>query len=98
MSMWLAFHDDLAEPGKSAMGISHRQSGGGVSRAWAIAVKEVEHRPMMAEQFPLWADQVEYWHIDDIDCAQPEEALPVLDEHVRALVAKLGDSKASAAA
>ncbi len=34
-----------------------------------IAVKEAEHRPMVAEQFPLWEDSVEYWHIDDLDCA-----------------------------
>lgn len=51
-----------------------------------VAVKEAEHRAMMAEQFPLWKDQVEYWHVDDLDCAQPEEALPCLEEKVRELV------------
>ena len=54
-----------------------------------VAVKEAEHRAMMAAQFPLWTDQVEYWHVDDLDCAQPEEALPVLEENVRALVGRL---------
>jgi low molecular weight protein-tyrosine phosphatase len=54
-----------------------------------VAVKEAEHRPLMAEQFPLWKDQVEYWHVDDLDCAQPEEALPFLDEKVRGLVDRL---------
>ncbi|MGD0896419.1 MAG: low molecular weight phosphatase family protein [Thermoguttaceae bacterium] len=54
-----------------------------------IALKEAEHRAMMAELFPLWTDQVEYWHVDDLDCAGPDEALPVLEEHVRALVDRL---------
>jgi protein-tyrosine phosphatase len=63
-----------------------------------IAVKEAEHRAMMKEQFPLWADQIEYWRIDDIDCAPPEDSLPVLEEHVQALVARLHASGSSAAA
>ena len=54
-----------------------------------VAVKEAEHRQMMKDQFPLFVDQVEYWHVDDLDCAQPEEALPVLEDHVRALVERL---------
>jgi protein-tyrosine phosphatase len=54
-----------------------------------IAVKEAEHRAMLREQFPLWTNLVEYWHVDDLDCAEPEEALPALDSHVRALVEKL---------
>lgn len=62
-----------------------------------IAVKESEHRAMMADQFPLWEDRVEYWHIDDIDCAGPEESLPVLEETVRALVGRLLSAEAAAA-
>jgi protein-tyrosine phosphatase len=54
-----------------------------------IAVKESEHRLVMANQFPRWVDQIEYWHIDDLDCAEPEDALPILEERVRALVARL---------
>jgi len=38
------------------------------------AVKEAEHRAMMGEQFPLWEKQVEYWHVDDFDCAAPKSA------------------------
>ncbi len=34
-----------------------------------IALKEAEHRSMMAKQFPLWKDRIEYWHVDDLDCA-----------------------------
>jgi protein-tyrosine phosphatase len=54
-----------------------------------VAVKEAEHRQRMAEQFPHWADRVEYWHVHDIDCAPPEDALPLLEQHVRALVQRL---------
>jgi hypothetical protein len=34
---------------------------------------------------------VEYWHIDDLDCAEPEEALPLLETQVRRLVDRLGN-------
>jgi protein-tyrosine phosphatase len=54
-----------------------------------VAVKEAEHRAILAEQFPLWANRVEYWHVDDLDCAEPEDALQVLDGNVRALVERL---------
>ena len=54
-----------------------------------IAVKETEHRAMLREQFPLWANLVEYWQVDDLDCAGPEEALPILEGEVRALVERL---------
>ncbi|NUQ65913.1 MAG: low molecular weight phosphatase family protein [Pirellulales bacterium] len=60
-----------------------------------VAVKEVEHRPLMAAKFPGWADRIEYWHIDDLDCAGPEDALPELEAHVRALVERLTLSEAA---
>ena len=31
-----------------------------------VAVKESEHRAMMAELFPEWEDTVEYWHVHDL--------------------------------
>jgi protein-tyrosine phosphatase len=54
-----------------------------------IAVKESEHRTMMADLFPEWEDSVEYWHVHDLDCAEPEEALPILEDRVRDLVDRL---------
>jgi protein-tyrosine phosphatase len=51
-----------------------------------IAVKEAEHREMLAEAFPTWVDRVEYWHIDDVDYADPNEALPVLENKLHALM------------
>ena len=58
-----------------------------------VALKEAEHRQMMQEQFPLFVEQVEYWHVDDLDCALPEEALPVLEDHVRELVTRLSEGR-----
>jgi protein-tyrosine phosphatase len=55
-----------------------------------VAVKEAEHRAMMRAQFPDWEDRVEYWHVDDLDCAGPEEAIPLLETQVGELVDRLG--------
>jgi len=54
-----------------------------------IALKEVEHRPMIEKRFPRWVDHIEYWHIHDIDQAHPEDALAELEQLVRALIDKL---------
>lgn len=54
-----------------------------------VAVKEAEHRPVMVEQFSEFADQVEYWDIDDLDCQGAEDALPNLEQKVRNLVTRL---------
>lgn len=54
-----------------------------------VAVKEAEHRPMMQTQFPEWVDRIEYWHVDDIDCALPSDALPILETCVEGLVERL---------
>jgi protein-tyrosine phosphatase len=47
--------------------------------AHVVAVKEIEHRPMMRTYFPAREHQIEYWHIDDIDVADPTEALAQLE-------------------
>jgi protein-tyrosine phosphatase len=54
-----------------------------------VAVKEAEHRAMMAKQFPLWKDRIEYWHVDDLDCAESHAALPHLERQIHALVERL---------
>ena len=54
-----------------------------------VAVKEAEHRALMAQQFPLWMDRIEYWHVDDLDCAESHEALPHLEQQIQALVERL---------
>ena len=54
-----------------------------------IAVKEAEHRPIMLTRFPAWADRIEYWHIHDLDGAEPDVALLELEGRVRALIERL---------
>lgn len=55
-----------------------------------VALKEAEHRPLLASRFPLWVDRVEYWHVHDVDCALPEDALAEIARAVPALLARLG--------
>ena len=54
-----------------------------------VAVKNTEHRPMLAERFPGWEDSVRFWEIHDLDCAGAEEALPALETHVATLIEEL---------
>jgi protein-tyrosine phosphatase len=57
-----------------------------------IAVKEAEHRSMIASAFPDWVDRVEFWQVHDVDCAGPEVALPELQRHVADLIERLSRS------
>ena len=54
-----------------------------------VAVKEPEHRPLVESSFPRWHERVEYWHVHDVDCAMPEEALPILEREVLGLIERL---------
>lgn len=54
-----------------------------------IAVKEAEHRPLMQRRFPALVDRVEYWHVDDLDYADPAIALPHLDALLGSLITRL---------
>jgi protein-tyrosine phosphatase len=51
-----------------------------------VAMKEAEHRFLLAEKFPGWENRVLYWHVHDIDAANPTEALPTIDRLVLELV------------
>lgn len=57
-----------------------------------IAVKEAEHRPLITEFFPDWLGRVEFWRVDDVDCAVPAVALPLLRQHVHDLLDRLSAS------
>jgi protein-tyrosine phosphatase len=59
------------------------------SASITIAVKELEHRPLMQLRFPDWENRIEYWQVHDLDCATPDEALPLLAQHVENLVNRL---------
>jgi len=54
-----------------------------------VAVKEAEHRSIIERKFPTWLDQVEFWHVHDLDCCGPKEAIPHLDREVAGLVERL---------
>lgn len=67
-------------------------SGDFESARHVVAVKEVEHRPMIQRAFPEWVERVEYWGVDDVDFAGPEVAIPELEILVRQLVERLRTS------
>jgi protein-tyrosine phosphatase len=54
-----------------------------------VALKEVEHRPMIERRFPGVADRIVYWHIDDIEFVHPSIALAMIDDHVLELISTL---------
>jgi protein-tyrosine phosphatase len=54
-----------------------------------VAVKEAEHRALMRRKFPDWLNRVEFWHVHDLDCCGPEEAIPHLQREVSSLIERL---------
>jgi len=56
-----------------------------------IAVCETEHRPYIERDFHRVAERVEYWDIHDVPVTPADEALRVLEGHLRDLVERLGD-------
>jgi len=54
-----------------------------------IALKKNEHYAMMLQQFPKWADRIQYWHINDLDCSTADKALPICEACVKSLVDRL---------
>jgi protein-tyrosine-phosphatase len=56
-----------------------------------IAVKEAEHRPLLAAGYPGWEERVIYCHIHDLDQATAAEALGEIEELVRGLVDELAE-------
>lgn len=51
-----------------------------------IALKELEHRPLLTALHPGWENRVEYWHVHDIDFAEPAAALPEIELKVGLLL------------
>ena len=58
-------------------------------RTMIVAVKEAEHRPLVAARFPAWCDRIEYWHVHDLDCATPDDAIPHLENELIQLLDRL---------
>ncbi len=58
-----------------------------------VALKHAEHQPLLQERFPVWAEKVEFWQVEDAP-----EALGLIEREVMALVARIlggGERQAS---
>lgn len=60
-----------------------------------IALKQTEHKPLLQQRFPDWAERVDYWQVDDIEDADPALALPQIETAVVALLSRLASKTAT---
>lgn len=51
-----------------------------------IALDESEHRPVIAEHFPAWLEQFNFWDIADHDRLAQEDAATAIEREVRTLL------------
>jgi protein-tyrosine phosphatase len=58
-----------------------------------IGLKEAEHRPLVEQRFGPWADQVEYWHVDDVEQAPPGASTAKMERQVRVLIRRLSEDE-----
>src|SRR5262249_8427213 len=58
----------------------------------AIAMCEAEHRPMMIEKYPLWVDDVIYWHVHDLPYCRASEAISKIERQVFLLLDSISTS------
>ena len=64
-----------------AVPLGPRQVSGAV-----IALKEAEHRLFLEQRFPGWENRTSYWHVHDIDVAEPADTIAAIDQLVRELI------------
>jgi len=57
-----------------------------------VAVKEAEHRSMIQRDYPDRLENVEFWHVHDLDCCGPKEAIQHLEQEVTGLLQRLSHS------
>lgn len=61
-----------------------------------IALKESEHREMLATRYPGWDSKCRYWNVHDLDAASPQTTIAEIARLVTDLVRELSaDSKRS---
>lgn len=77
---------DLREPIRLPRGLSEEDL---QESNLVIALKEAEHRPLLTERFPAWADCVEYWHVHDLDGASADETIAKIERLVVGLIDNL---------
>jgi protein-tyrosine phosphatase len=58
-----------------------------------VAMKRDEHLPLLRQRFPHSLERVEFWHVHDLDCGPPDEALAQIEEEVVALIERLRNSQ-----
>ncbi len=61
--------------------------------ARVVALKETEHRPLVALLHPAWEQRMEYWEIGDLDFLPPEVALAGIEAQVYALLDELEQAR-----
>ena len=61
-----------------------------------IMMDEIEHRPMLLNEYPEWMERVEFWRIRDVDFEAPQSALSKLDVMLQRLMAHLNILQATA--
>jgi protein-tyrosine phosphatase len=56
-----------------------------------IALYEPEHRPLVEQRFPDWAQRVEYWRAPDLEKMHPDQALEYIAGQVTDLMLDLAN-------
>jgi protein-tyrosine phosphatase len=56
---------------------------------YCIAMDRSEHLQMMLNQFPTWANQIDYWDVSDIPYRSSTDALPEIELRVMQLLDKV---------
>jgi protein-tyrosine phosphatase len=51
-----------------------------------ITLDRRDHQPMMAKQFPAWANQITYWDIPDLNLMNAESALSAIEKNIYSLL------------
>jgi len=54
-----------------------------------IALKELEHRPMLERRFPELVERVEFWQVDDIDVVPPHVGIRQAEQQLLELLQRL---------
>jgi protein-tyrosine phosphatase len=74
---------ELRHTGPNRIGLSE---GDLLQANYRIAMDRSEHFQMMLQQFPAWADQIDYWDVSDILFRASTEALPEIELKVMQLL------------
>jgi protein-tyrosine phosphatase len=51
-----------------------------------IALDRLDHPPMMAKQFPTWADRITYWDVPDLNIMDSENAFSGIEKNIHSLL------------